>query len=421
MNKVSTLPTWLNDLASMLQKKSETEITAETTVRDLPTVNWEDETFYVKFGEHGATLYNKFATVVKEIDGAFSLEDVDKFLNENTVTASDEEPEVVEASLAEDVELPLPEDSKDAVQEAEKEVVEITQPDAPVVEEIANEVTEQTIGNDAETQDELTKELEQIMSEEDVPATEEYVENTSPEEVQLPDHNAELNSLKIEVKELRELVDKLLVMNSEEKTANIEEDDNSLENRVAALENKCAEMYKAYTAPANDQYDLKCQDQEMEHVNKNMELSQKIIDKEHELDLSKQEDRGKLNADFLKEILDDVKENLQDFVEDSIEETKEVVEDVVENDVAPEDAVSNDFPEVVFDDEGELKAVNDDIILLEAPEAVEEFTDQVCPFCHQKHLSAFETNKGVVGVKCASCNKNFIVNMKNYKIYYKEG
>ncbi len=395
MNKVGSLPAWLNDLAGILQKKSEQKnIIAETKVLNLPTVNWEGETFYVRFDENGATLYNKFATIVKEIEHASSIDEVDKFLNANTVTASDD-------SQSDNSLDQLPEDPKDSVQEASENegIIDVTQPDAPVVEEVLEEQNEQ------EDEDDLTKELEQIMLEEDDDDVQEDEESESDDE---------FASLKNEVKELRELVENLIAKfeSPQETEKETENPSNQLEERLAKLENKYAELYRAYTAPKNDQYDLKCQDEEMKHVNEGIELSQKIIDKEHELDLSKQEERGKLNADFLKEILDDVKENLQDIVDDSIEEAKEVVEDVVENGVEPEDAVS--------DSSEELEQPEEDIILLEDPDAIYEFSNQICPFCHQKHLSAVDIKNDVIGVKCANCEKEFAVNKKDNTIHYKK-
>ena len=395
MNKVGSLPAWLNDLAGILQKKSEQKnIIAETNVLNLPTVNWEGETFYVRFDENGATLYNKFATIVKEIEHASSIDEVDKFLNANTVTASDD-------SQSNNSLDQLPEDPKDSVQEVSENegIIDVTQPNAPVVEEVLEEQNEQ------EDEDDLTKELEQIMLEEDDDDVQEDEESESDDE---------FVSLKNEVKELRELVENLIAKfeSPQETEKETENPSNQLEERLAKLENKYAELYRAYTAPENDQYDLKCQDEEMKHVNEGIELSQKIIDKEHELDLSKQEERGKLNADFLKEILDDVKENLQDIVDDSIEEAKEVVEDVVENGVEPADAVS--------DSSEELEQPEEDIILLEDPDAIDEFSNQICPFCHQKHLSAVDIKNDVIGVKCANCEKEFAVNKKDNTIHYKK-
>ena len=346
MNKVGSFPSWLSDLAGMLQKKSEQTVTAETNVQNLPTVTWENETFYVKFDDNGATLYNKFANIAKEIENAKTIEDVDKFLNENLVTASKEDEEI-------------------------------------------------------EGNDELSKELEQIMSEEDSETDEE----TPVEETQDTNEESfsreEFDSLKNEVKEIREMLEKLLGK---------EEPENKLEARLASLETKCAELYRAYTVTENDQYDLNSQEEEMNHVKENIDISQKIIDKEHELDLSKQEDRGKLNADFLKEILDDVKDNIQDFVEDGIEEAKEVVKDVVENDTPVEDTVETPESDVL----------EESIILLEDPQMIEEFSNQVCPFCHNQQLAASGTVDNIIGVKCGSCDKEFAVNIDDNSIRYKK-
>lgn len=370
MNKVSaSLPSWLNDLTEMLQKKKN-EITA-INVQNLPTVNWEGETFYVKFNNDSATLYNKFATVVKELDNASTIEDVDRFLNENTVTASAEDETIT--------------DRHDAVEE----------------------VNEKTESPADEFGDELTKQLEEIMTEEDTPATDEQVDIEDPEEVSLPTYQEDIAFLKEQVRSLTETVSNL----TEQLKALTEPKESDLEvtSKIAELEKKYAELYHAYTAPDNDQYDLNSQEQEMKHVDECIELSQKIIDKEHELDLSKQSDRGKLNADFLKEILDEVKDSVQEAVEDSIEETKDIVEEVVEN--APEEACPNG--------DCDIPVIEEDIILLDDPDSLDEFAKQVCPFCHEEKLEAVDMSDGKIQVKCANCSKEFSVEQDTNKIFAK--
>ena len=81
MNTNNRLPGWLEDLATMISKKQEKK--AEVNVQNLPTVNWKDETFYVQLNDKGADLYNKFATCILHIDGADSIDDVNKYFNED--------------------------------------------------------------------------------------------------------------------------------------------------------------------------------------------------------------------------------------------------------------------------------------------------------------------------------------------------
>jgi gas vesicle protein len=145
----------------------------------------------------------------------------------------------------------------------------------------------------------------------------------------------------------------------------------------------------------------------MKHVDECIELSQKIIDKEHELDLSKQSDRAKLDADFLKEILQEVKDNIADVVEETIDQAEETVEDVAENTEATDDVVED------------IPAVEEDIILLENPEELDEFEKQICPFCHESKLEASGIDGNKISVKCSNCSKEFSVDSETNQIFAK--
>ena len=375
MNKTSSWPTWLNEFADALRNN---EKRAENNVLDLPTVNWQDETFYVKFNEHGATLYNKFATVVKEIDGVKDMESVDNFLNENSVVAAKEDVEEEVQVQDTDVEQEI-QTTDDVVEEAMNDDT-----DTSTLEEIAEEETPVTVEDDS-----LTKELEDIMS---APETQE-VENTT-----------DIEALQKEVAELRSIVNELLdkitqpelvpeisdeseeVIASYEKSIEEEcegeECENTLEKRVASLETKLAEMIHAYETIENDRYDLKSEEQEMKHVQENKEISEKILQKEHELDLSKQEDRGKLNADFLSEVLSEfniemnpVNEAVQEAIENEepIEE-KEIEENPIDGNVQMVDPVAP--VEAANEEIAEETEENNEEVLEESEEQNEEISDE---------------------------------------------
>ena len=408
---MNAFPDWLNDLVGVLKEKK--DITAETNVQNLPTVNWEDETFYVKFTQYGATLYNKFATIVKEIDGVSTIEEVDKYINDSTVVA-----------LKKQANSELPQDPHNNVEEAfeDNEQIEVIEDNQ---DKVIEELLDEPVSLEEES-NELTEELDKLINEDKAPATKEYMENTEPKDVPLPDNNTEFLSLKNEVKELRTLVEDLIAKLNTPQEVNEESNDITFANRLSKLEKKYAELYHAY---CDDDvcYDLNCEEEEMKHVNESIDLSQKILDKEHELDLSKQSERGMLNADFLKEILDDFKNNLQDYVEETgdyieeindelqdtieegIEETKDFIDEVCEEDIDCEEDMEE--PENIEEDD-------DVIILLEDPQAIEEFSEQICPLCHKHELAAIDMKNHHVNVKCASCQKDFDVDLDNNEIYY---
>ena len=396
---MNAFPDWLNDLVGVLKEKK--DITAETNVQNLPTVNWEDETFYVKFTQYGATLYNKFATIVKEIDGVSTIEEVDKYINDSTVVA-----------LKKQANSELPQDPHNNVEEAfeDNEQIEVIEDNQ---DKVIEELLDEPVSLEEES-NELTEELDKLINEDKAPATKEYMENTEPKDVPLPDNNTEFLSLKNEVKELRTLVEDLIAKLNTPQEVNEESNDITFANRLSKLEKKYAELYHAY-----------CDDDV--YVNESIDLSQKILDKEHELDLSKQSERGMLNADFLKEILDDFKNNLQDYVEETgdyieeindelqdtieegIEETKDFIDEVCEEDIDCEEDMEE--PENIEEDD-------DVIILLEDPQAIEEFSEQICPLCHKHELAAIDMKNHHVNVKCASCQKDFDVDLDNNEIYY---
>lgn len=81
------LPKWLNDLAECMRGDKQKKM-AVKNVQNLPKVNWKDETFYVDFTKQGAVLYNSFGNEVQLVDGATSVDEVNRYMNENSVVAS---------------------------------------------------------------------------------------------------------------------------------------------------------------------------------------------------------------------------------------------------------------------------------------------------------------------------------------------
>lgn len=81
------LPKWLNDLAECMRGDKKKKV-AVKNVQNLPKVNWKDETFYVDFTKQGAVLYNSFGNEVQLVDGATSVDEVNRYMNENSVVAS---------------------------------------------------------------------------------------------------------------------------------------------------------------------------------------------------------------------------------------------------------------------------------------------------------------------------------------------
>jgi hypothetical protein len=164
-----------------------------------------------------------------------------------------------------------------------------------------------------------------------------------------------------------------------------------------------SEQQYAHTETPNDAYDLHSEDEEVKHFEEAAQDTQKIIDKEHELDLSNMNDRVKLNENFLNELFsigndvpvenDDVEEVIEEPTEDiaeepMVEETVDAPVDIEEDVEAPDDVeVVEETPET----EEDTIEIQDDsnpddvVIMLENPEDLEEFMNQVCPCCEEEN------------------------------------
>ena len=211
------------------------------------------------------------------------------------------------------------------------------------------------------------------------------------------------------------------------------------------------EAQHAYTSPENNAYDLNSQDEEVKHFNESEKATQKVIDREHELDLSKMSDRAKLNEYFLDDIdkeMDVVDEALNDVpshdeLVDMVEQdpqgageeeidTPEVEDEVIKvDDETPTDEVEieTDAPveEVVEELPDDEKAVVVEeeptdipvIVTLDSPDDVDKFVNQQCPICNaKKSLQGIQKVANLTGVVCKHCGQEYAVG--NDHIYLKK-
>ena len=211
------------------------------------------------------------------------------------------------------------------------------------------------------------------------------------------------------------------------------------------------EAQHAYTSPENDAYDLNSQDEEVKHFNESEKATQKVIDREHELDLSKMSDRAKLNEYFLDDIdkeMDVVDEALNDVpshdeLVDMVEQdpqgageeeidTPEVEDEVIKvDDETPTDEgeIETDVPVEEFVEElpyDEKAVVVEEeptdmpvIVTLDSPDDVDKFVNQQCPICNaKKSLQGIQKVANLTGVVCKHCGKEYAVG--NDHIYLKK-
>ena len=210
---------------------------------------------------------------------------------------------------------------------------------------------------------------------------------------------------------------------------------NSVDNKHKRLVALTEQQY-ARTETPNDAYDLNSENEEVKHFEQSAQDTQKVIDKEHELDLSNMNDRVKLNENFLNELFsigndvpvenDEVEEVIEEPTEDiaeepMVEETVYAPVDIEEDVEAPDDVeVVEETPET----EEDAVEIQDDsnpddvVIMLENPEDLEEFMNQVCPCCEEeKSLQGVAQIGDYVGVKCAKCGQEYAVNNKTKEIF----
>ena len=182
------------------------------------------------------------------------------------------------------------------------------------------------------------------------------------------------------------------------------------------------EAQHAYTAPENDAYDLNSQDEEVKHFNDSANQTQKVLDKEHALDLSNMNDRAKLNEYFLLDLDNDIDDMVLDDEEIVPDET---VKELTTEELPQEEIVEEDSPAVeeieipVAEDIPVIEDENPTILVLDNPESIEEFENQTCPICHQQKSLAGVQNAGdYIGVVCNHCSQEYAVG--NDKIFVRK-
>ena len=182
------------------------------------------------------------------------------------------------------------------------------------------------------------------------------------------------------------------------------------------------EAQHAYTAPENDAYDLNSQDEEVKHFNDSANQTQKVLDKEHALDLSNMNDRAKLNEYFLLDLDNDIDDMVLDDEEIVPDET---VKELTTEELPQEEIVEEDSPAVeeieipVAEDVPVIENENPTILVLDNPESIEEFENQTCPICHQQKSLAGVQNAGdYIGVVCNHCGQEYAVG--NDKIFVRK-
>ena len=182
------------------------------------------------------------------------------------------------------------------------------------------------------------------------------------------------------------------------------------------------EAQHAYTAPENDAYDLNSQDEEVKHFNDSANQTQKVLDKEHALDLSNMNDRAKLNEYFLLDLDNDIDDMVLDDEEIVPDET---VKELTTEELPQEEIVEEDSPAVeeieipVAEDIPVIEDENPTILVLDNPESIEEFENQTCPICHQQKSLAGVQNAGdYIGVVCNHCGQEYAVG--NDKIFVRK-
>lgn len=401
IEKVNSMPNWLNDFVKYATKEKTTKtenvgrtVTAEINVKNLPTTCWKDETFYVQFTNGGAILFNEFGNEVIAIDNVTEMEEVNDYLNKNSVVAN------------EDV------DSKEVISEINDESQPVEDTEAKIVSEKEEE-------NDQD--DEFNHEIKKAAA---------YIKqagefDVDPEEQQIPPESENTSNPQQQVDQQ----DPTQSTNTEASIHELKREIDALKKQVTALS---AQQY-AYQVTPNDEYDLNCQDAEVQHFQESAANAQKVIDEEHKLDLSTQSGRAALNSDFLNDLMSvdsdfddlDIKDN-NDIVNDENEinlqqnQNDEVVVDEIQDQVEnSEDSISDNLNQEIDNEiNNELENNELNVVLLDDESDISSFENQTCPFCDNGKLTNQETVDNIVGIICDSCGKEYAVDTNNKNIYY---
>ena len=483
----NVLPEWLAAFVNVIKEKKTSQ--AEMQVGNLPTVNWNDNTFYVDVVNDNAVLYNQYGNEVLNVSvhdlGKTEDQDivsaVDKYLNEHYVVASaNGDLEKIVTAEQEDVEIDLDEcgggtcdndmtfeqelqkvaSLEDGLPDEENQDQTVTTaPTGDIPDEEGQEVTasveevsEEKIAEEAEVEP-VTPIVENSSEEpalETDPIVSEGIENTVGEvsqgiENEVGTVSEGIEDVATDTAVAPVCVDGVCEVPTEEGCCGecdgeCKEEEgfvtlasyNRLVAKVANLEKivkAFTEAQHAYQEIPNDAYDLNSQEIEVQNFNESAELTQKVIDKEHELDLSNMNDRAKLNENFIKDIvnndkaeqevvLDEIK-NGEETAPETVEEvpaetevqTEEpVVEEVTEEKVeeAPVEEITPAEQEAVEETTEVSEEIDPELVTL-TDEQVDEFAKQVCPFCHEGNLTPIDEADGVIGVNCPKCGKEFAV------------
>lgn len=125
-----------NKEASVQPQEEKEEILAEINLNDLDKVVWKEETFGVHFDDLGASLINEFGNVVRTLQGAKTIDEVDKLLNGS---------EIVIATIEEEKE-----EEEDLKDELNKIADSLSEEETEEVEELSKEADmEEEDGDDA--------------------------------------------------------------------------------------------------------------------------------------------------------------------------------------------------------------------------------------------------------------------------------
>jgi hypothetical protein len=431
-------PAWLDNFISNYGNSKKK--VAETNVESLPTVNWKNETYYVQDKGNGVTLYTKYGNIVRFIpDSELNSElvaqnervkAVNQLLQEDNVVASLDEEFENELEKVADLEDGLPQETEETEPTTETEETQTSTDEATTAS--VSEGIEDMVGTPSEGIEDMVGEVSE--------GIEDVVEDTVAVEPETcPECGAECPDGECACDSECDCADETVEIPTEEFVTKASY--NRLLAKVKQLEKTIkafSEAQHAYTAPENNTYDLNSQDAEVNHFQEAAETTQKVIDKEHELDLSKMSDRAKLNENFLEDLLSVDAENFNEIMEEikepttteevpveqveetPAEETVEVEEEVPAEEVGEEFPVETPVEETPTDDivvveEDELPVVEEmpgvpQIYMIDDPKQIEEFTIQTCPMCHaEKSLNGVERIAGVVGVVCNHCGQEFAV------------
>ena len=171
---------------------------------------------------------------------------------------------------------------------------------------------------------------------------------------------------------------------------------------------KTAELEHAYVVIPNQAYDIGAEDAEVQHFNETAENAKRVLDKEHELDITKPSERGKLDSSFLQELMN-VANDLNSLLENVDVEVAEPVQTETETEQVAEEEPVEDV--VVELPDGEY-----DVVILDNPEDINAFMEQTCPLCGENDLQGEDMIDDCVGVRCGHCNQKYVANQSSKKI-----